>query len=284
MGETFYTSRKFINRIGLIIAILAIILFISSCLLNVYVYTITPTATPTPSRTPTFTRTPQPSLTPSITPTPTVTATLEPVELTQTLVPPASIILLEAGLVEDGYLCTSQTTGEDTLIIKCDKQFAELEIKTEIRMGLDGELITNISVRPFNLELIQQTSQELTAIQQVIVNILPQWLAEQATPVLTATVEAVATEMEATATITAVVIPTETAVGETETAGTTTPEAAITPQAAETEFSNWLMSELPVLSPGESREVVIEGLIYRISATDSGLDLMIIIQNVINQE
>ena len=77
MSMPFFKNLKTIDTIGRITAIAAVIIFIISCSLDLYSYSITPTATPTPSNTPTVTRTPRPTITASATRSP-LTETPQP--------------------------------------------------------------------------------------------------------------------------------------------------------------------------------------------------------------
>lgn len=156
MGEPFYRSKEKLNRIGLIVAIAATIVFIFACGLDLYAYTITPTATATPTASPTVTRTPKPRTatptptitltptiteTPTITPSPTISPTLDTTRLSMTLtalptlestptVLPARPGDASQLLEENGFTCSQPgTTGSGEYTWACSRHGENQDIE-----------------------------------------------------------------------------------------------------------------------------------------------------------
>ncbi|MBI9045573.1 MAG: hypothetical protein JEZ06_13880 [Anaerolineaceae bacterium] len=111
MDVPFYKNPKFINRLALAVAIIAVFVLILTCSLDYYAGKLIPTATPTSTSTTYPTRKPTITSTPTITIEPTVTSTATPA--------PQKIILhhedLYQGLISNGYLCRLDMNYSDTL-------------------------------------------------------------------------------------------------------------------------------------------------------------------------
>jgi hypothetical protein len=171
MSEPFFRSKRKLNTIGLIIAVLAIIIFIVSCLLNVYAYATTPTATPTASITPTTTNTPRPSFTPTSTPTLTETPTLVLPTITETLSsiftqPPFST--LEGILVENNYDCAPQNSSEsDQNSIICTKMMENLSFQLSFTDRFEGNIQSEFIAAPFDPEKLDAISEEFIWLSQL---------------------------------------------------------------------------------------------------------------------
>ncbi len=226
---------KKLETIALITAIIGSIIFVVSCLLNVYAYSITPTVTPTPTKTATVTRTPLPSSTPTttLTPSPSPSPTY-PAELN-------FLTDLDSNLAQTDFKC-SYTQIEDKLLVTCHKETDDYSIQMEInRIENETEKFFDqiVLFEPFASDRVEIAKNELKYLLS---------LAEQYPWHV---------EMEA-------VSPTATIM----------PAVSVTPTAI-SEMDNWLWVTLPQLIPGNLVETTFNGKIYSLLWEEERLRLTI---------
>jgi hypothetical protein len=117
--KPFLKNQKSLNILAILVALISIIIFLISCVLDLYATSITPTNTPTATHTATITRTPRPptpTLTPTITPTPSITETIEFIQPTLGETPVFPLLIpniIIQNLEVNGFTCstTSQTVA-----------------------------------------------------------------------------------------------------------------------------------------------------------------------------
>jgi hypothetical protein len=168
MGQPFYRSNQFINTVAVAVGIIAILIFASANILNIYAYNIHPTETPTATPTPTITFTPRPTATRTVTPTitPDLSATITPTYL------PAFTRFsdLIRVLFDRGYLCTAAQSDQSSLELVCGKDMGGIAYRLRIVVRSSLPMLQQISLEPYTTRLPETGLDELIWLTQIPFN------------------------------------------------------------------------------------------------------------------
>ncbi len=186
MNTSQNQTKKILETIALSVAILGSLIFVISCLLNVYAYSITPTITPTPTKTATVTRTPLPTITPTETVTPkppTPSPSPSPVYLTGF----DFLADVDATMSQQGYQCVYQQINAETLEVICKKETDTYTVQIDISRVENASLLTFqeiLLLEPYDPEKFEIAINEFTALAQLL-HQFPWFSIETITPVVT---------------------------------------------------------------------------------------------------
>ena len=180
------------------VGIIAILVFASANILNIYAYNLHPTETPTPTLTPTMTFTPRPTATRTVTPTitPDLSATVTP-----TYLPVFNRMseLIDA-MNDRGYLCTAAQSADTSLELLCGRDLAGIayRFRLVIRPGLP--MLQQVSLEPYTTRLSENGLTELIWLAQVPFNFPWIDLIGQSIPSVAESVQPTITEQSAIST------------------------------------------------------------------------------------